>query len=1034
MILGIALLAGWGVAAAVTPAAPAPDRSECPGEAEIGGQLQQRIEQSQTTLEGLKRFVSGMSLGDIPATSLFTVDLADEAAVSRRAEALTHQIASESPAPSVAGLLKCAEPYPAQAERMQALVDLQKGVAQARLDFLSLPSERRATLVNTQQSLLIHKATASELAHEQEQAEQLQSAASRSAESAELLAQSAGTADQRELAAQRALLEKTREDLAGVKIRFSSDLQARARSHQAMAARLSSIAGSFAAGAAANVAQIYAETAVIWRTLVDQVFERIADPQRYEAVPALPAMPASLLARLDKEQSAEDYRLAYRAAQAEHAQLVRLQETLFTEERNNLFRLLLEAGRLRSQLLKENLARGNNAVTALSADYLADIYREVRVVPYRLYAFVITKLIEFRGYASGGIEGIVDIAGQLLIFALFLAIPVVIFQTVQGATARLDRFRERILRDQIRLPEERRRHVRIVTIVIQRLSAYLPWVIMLLGIWAARHLVEDTVFAEVAAVLPYLAYYVWYRIFEIFVTGFLGMVVYTGAIHGFVARRRQLQRMAHKVGAFFFVSFALLHATQDVVGEALVYRLVVAAMIYLGLGIWVIVAHRWRQEILSGAKRVLPAWLAIPIERACTSWLSWVLCLPAMILVIVGVPVAQIRLWAGQTDLFKRIGAELFRRRVESATQGKAGVKDVAPQRLPDDYLEWFDLGAPIDASMLIKPGNGIADEVVAALDAWKRNPAGGHSLAIVGDKGSGKSSLLRVVESECKGFNVVRISIPPKLTTRKSILAFFGENLQCDLGAGANALTAAEQSMEPTVILVDEAHNVFLSEIGGFDGYRALLELVNAGTSKLFWCTTFNLRSWTYLQGVFGDHAFRTVLGIPPLSDGDVQELILTRHKRTGYHLSYDAIIRAAQSPDEFGSMAHIETQFFRLLWGQSKGNPRAAIVLWRSALRSAGRKGLRVGIPYFEQIRGLRDADDEALFVFAAIVRHENLTTDEAVVTTNLEPAVVMGALRLGLEAGAIEQGSDGRLRPSPKGQFALIQLLSGKNLIHE
>lgn len=406
-----------------------------------------------------------------------------------------------------------------------------------------------------------------------------------------------------------------------------------------------------------------------------------------------------------------------------------------------------------------------------------------------------------------------------------------------------------------------------------------------------------------------------------------------------------------------------------------------------------------------------------------------------MILVVAGLSLIQLRDWASQTDALKRITAELFRRRVEGASPDQADAQaDDAPPP-PGEYLDWFDLGAPADATLLVEPTSGITSDVLETVETWKRTIGGEHSLALVGDKGSGKSSLLRVIEQGGKDCRVIKITVPPKLVTREAVLAFFSEQLGLDLTRGAEVLVASDATREQTLILVDEAHNLFFAAIGGFAGYRAFMELVNAGTANLFWCAAFNRRAWDYLLGVFGSNQyFRNALPVPPMSDADIQTLILTRHRRTDYSVSYDAIIRATQSPDDYGGMAQIETQFFRLLWGQSKGNLRAAIVLWRSALHSAGGKRLRVGIPRYKPIKGLEKVGDDALFVYAAIVRHENLTAEEVVVTTDLAPGIVHDALRVGIDCEAIARGEDRRYRASPTAQFALIQLLMGKNFIHE
>lgn len=1008
--------------------------TSCADAATVAGQLRQRIEQGRATLAGLKTFIAGDSLGEIPAASLFIVDLADETAIARRSAEL--RAMRDAATPPSGALADCAAAVPELAEDLKTLAGLQADMIRQRLDFLSLPRARRDTLVNAQASLLIHAESASELAREQRLAERQQSEASLSVETAEQQARLAATVDLREIAAQRALLEKTREELARIQIKFSTDLRARADAQQHIAARLSGLAASLTQAASpARVAAAYAESAAIWRGLVDQILARLADPGSYEPIPDLPRPPLAVLARAGSDASAAAYRVAHRAATLEHRRLTTLRQQRYAEERNNVFRLFLAASKLRSELLNENVALGNSGVTAFSSVYLTDLARELRIVPYRLYAFVSTTYLDFREQARGGMAGLGQIIRQVLIFALFVALPFLVYRAVRWGAAKLESLRYRMLREQINLPEARQRVARFVTISIQRFNAYLPWLVMLLGIWLAERLIADTVFADVAAVLPYLGYYVWYRIFVILVSSGIGLIAYSGAIQGLTARRKRVQGMAQRIGAFFFIAIALLHATEDVVGEALVYQLVVAAMIYLGLLICALAAWQWRVEIISAAKRALPDWAARRVERACSGWLSWPLSLPALILVVAGLLYIQIHNWASQTDALKRIAAELFRRRVEGATAEQKGANAPEAPPPPDDYLEWFDLGAPSDASLLVEPGSGIGRDVLDAVESWKHTVGGEHSLALVGDKGSGKSSLLRVIEHGGEDCRVVKITVPPKLVTREAVLAFFSGQLGLDLTRGAEVLVASDETREQTLILVDEAHNLYFGAIGGFAGYRAFMELVNAGTANLFWCAAFNRRAWDYLRGVFGgSQYFRNALTLPPMSDGDIQNLILTRHKRTGYSLSYDAIIRATQSPDDYGGMAQVETQFFRLLWGQSKGNPRAAIVLWRAALHDAGGKRLRVGIPRPKPIKGLEKVGDEALFVYAAILRHENLTEEEAVATTDLAPGVVRDALRVGIDCEAIVRGEDRRYRASPTAQLALIQLLMGKNFIHE
>ncbi len=70
----------------------------------------------------------------------------------------------------------------------------------------------------------------------------------------------------------------------------------------------------------------------------------------------------------------------------------------------------------------------------------------------------------------------------------------------------------------------------------------------------------------------------------------------------------------------------------------------------------------------------------------------------------------------------------------------------------------------------------------------------------------------------------------------------------------------------------------------------------------------------------------------------------------------------------------------------------------------------------------------------MYSAIIRHENLSTEEIVTTTNLPEGIVRHALRIGMENNAIVRSADGRYRVTPEAQFFLSQLLERKNFLYE
>ncbi len=106
-------------------------------------------------------------------------------------------------------------------------------------------------------------------------------------------------------------------------------------------------------------------------------------------------------------------------------------------------------------------------------------------------------------------------------------------------------------------------------------------------------------------------------------------------------------------------------------------------------------------------------------------------------------------------------------------------------------------------------------------------------------------------------------------------------------------ALIAHLQAGPERVVLVDEAHNVFLRTNGGFKAFDALVKLVNATSDRVFWALVFNRYSWTFInQTRKRVHYFRRLLNVPTWSADELQKLIAARNMRTGFEIEFDEML----------------------------------------------------------------------------------------------------------------------------------------------
>ena len=129
----------------------------------------------------------------------------------------------------------------------------------------------------------------------------------------------------------------------------------------------------------------------------------------------------------------------------------------------------------------------------------------------------------------------------------------------------------------------------------------------------------------------------------------------------------------------------------------------------------------------------------------------------------------------------------------------------------------------------------------------------------------------------------------------------------------------------------------------------------------------------------------------------------------------------------------ASIEAKFFKLLWELSRGNPRAALSLWLSALSMKNMSTFNVNIPREPEIGGIDKLPDDVLFILAHVLKHENLSLTELESSTNLPRGIVRNAVKLSIERNYLFKDSRHRYMIDINLQHSLIRYLRVKNFIY-
>jgi hypothetical protein len=284
----------------------------------------------------------------------------------------------------------------------------------------------------------------------------------------------------------------------------------------------------------------------------------------------------------------------------------------------------------------------------------------------------------------------------------------------------------------------------------------------------------------------------------------------------------------------------------------------------------------------------------------------------------------------------------------------------------------------------------------------------------------------------------VTRHIFSKKLRSEQELVTHMCRGLDHDgTVADVNDLAEHLNAKSTQVILLDEAHNVFLRAVDGFRAVKALVNLVDATSDKVFWVLVFNNNSWSFLNRAKPDvRAFRRVLRLPPWSQDELKDLVARRNERSGLMIEFDEVLLDAETSSTGGfELISSADGFFRLLWEASRGNPRVATYIWLNALTALSDKRIRVGLMREESSEFLTDLDTGMLFALASFAQHENLSFEELSRALNISSDEAGYAARYLLEYGLLEpKHTDAtRFTLAPRFHQQVIRTLRERHLLY-
>ncbi len=689
--------------------------------------------------------------------------------------------------------------------------------------------------------------------------------------------------------------------------------------------------------------------------------------------------------------------------------------------------LLLKVNEMRSSLfLKQTI--GEKYSSILSFDGVEKLKQEIYLSPYRLVSFLYKQYFRFRELVSKGREGYLKISmivlKYLFLFSLLWGAQGFVVWAEKKSSLNLRRLVLRFSTNSF---------LKKFYNFWNKIKGAIPDLVWLVFVSLCSNL---DYFSSIEFLFHLIKIVVIARLIKTFVTLFLSSVsmITNSNFYSFKKKADETSNSFKNI----YLSYALItFVVEATIGKVYIYLIVKSLILIYCTYRIMKTSVDWEDEF---QHFVEASFSGVVVEKFSKMIAMFPKSIRSIILFFAIVLMSVLNAFIRLTEDFtfsKKISANIFKKQIESVEADESVSGSV-----PEEYKTNFSFHSIDSDEFYVENDKRIEQSIELEIFEWRSERSEEHSLVLFGDKGSGKTSLMKHVKSKLDNIGeldekveTVYLKLPSKVLTKEALQSFILKSLEIDLEGKNFDFPAIDKKLESKkVIFLDECQNVFLSQTGGFKGYYHLTELLNMPTNNIFWVLSFNKSSWLYLNSAFGrTQFFRNVFEIKAWSDERIKELIMKRHDRSGFNLSYDLLISATKSQDEIDKYSSVESKFFKLLWELSRGNPRTALALWISALSVKSSNTFNVNIPKDIETVELSHATDNVLFVLAHILKHENLSLAEVISTSTLQKGVVRNSIKIALEQKYLHRDDRSRYMIDIISQGAIIKLLKAKNFLY-
>ncbi len=395
----------------------------------------------------------------------------------------------------------------------------------------------------------------------------------------------------------------------------------------------------------------------------------------------------------------------------------------------------------------------------------------------------------------------------------------------------------------------------------------------------------------------------------------------------------------------------------------------------------------------------------------------------------------------------KRMGISANTAKVSSEISDFLSETESAINRLPYVYQRLFSI-QPLEEEIFYEERQKEMTSICKAYQNWNKNRYA-HVL-VVGEKGSGITTLLnffikRITDKGMLPYPVERISTHHQIWTEAHFFEFFNRAFP-DHQFKHVADIATYLDEEKRIIVLENLEHMYLKKIGGFACLKLLFELISKTSRKVFWLSSSTVYAWQYLnKSIHISDYFEYTIQLENLSDEQMSEVILKRHRASGYSLTFTSNLlkknkKKLEKLSEAEQQAYLQEEYFKDLNKISDGNFSIAQLFWLRSAIKVTKDSITIGSLREMDFSFLQSIALSKIITLHLLILHDGLTeTQYATIMhqgqkENREQKRTQARLSLLqlLDDGLIVKTEDLYL-VNPLLYRPVVQLLQTKNFLH-